>query len=98
MATCAPTSFQEMKDSTWKTIFKLLKYLAGPEYMDLLLVTYDLLNVLETVSKFLQEISRCLSLFALHNYLHEVVTPGVPDFNNFKEATCFWLDVCIDKF
>ena len=94
---CVPTSFQEMKDSTWKMIFKLLKYLAGPEYMELLLVTYDLPNVLETVSKFLQEISRRLSLFALHNYLHKVVMPGVPDFNNYKEATRFWLDVCIDK-
>ena len=68
-----------------KRFFKLLKYLAGPEYMDLLLVTYDLPNVLETVSKFLQEISRRLSLFALHNYLHEVVMPGVPDFNNLKK-------------
>ena len=97
MATCAPTTFQDTKDRTWNSIFKLLKYLSGPEYMDTLLANFDFPSLLETLSKFLQEISRRLGLFALHNYLHEVVTPGIPDFPNWKESACFWVDVCVDK-
>ena len=65
--------------------------------MDTLLVNFDFPSVLETLSKFLQEISHHLGLFALHNYLHEVVTPGIPEFPNWKELTHFWVDVCVDK-
>ena len=97
MATCAPTTFQDTKDRMWNSIFKLLKYLSRPEYMDTLLVNFDFPSALETFSKFLQEISRCLGLFALHNYLHKVVTPGIPEFPNWKESTHFWVDVCVDK-
>ena len=96
MATYAPTTFQDTKDRTWNSIFKLLKYLSQPEYMDTLLDNFDFPSVLETFSKFLQEISHRLGLFALHNNLHEVVTPGIPEFPNWKELTRFWVDVCID--
>ena len=65
--------------------------------MDTLLANFDFPSLLETLSKFLQEISCRLGLFALHNYLHEVVTPGIPEFPNWKELTRFWVDVCVDK-
>ena len=92
-----PTTFQDTKDRMWDSIYKLLKYLSGPEYMDTLIVNFDFLTVLETMSKFLQEISRHLGLFALHNYLHKVVTPGIPKFPNWNQSTHFWVDVCVNK-
>ena len=92
-----PHNFSGYQRQDVEQHLQTLKYLSQPEYMDTLLVNFDFPSVLETFSKFLQEISRCLGLFALHNYLHKVVTPGIPEFPNWKELTRFWVDVCVDK-
>ena len=56
--------------------------------MDTLLANFDFPSLLETLSKFLQEISRRLGLFALHNYLQS---------ESESELARFWVDVCVDK-
>ena len=49
------------------------------------------------ISDFFANFSCDLSVFALDNYLHEVVTPGVPKFANEQERQNFWRCICTNK-
>ena len=49
------------------------------------------------VGDFFQELSHQISIFGLDNYLHEIVTPGVPHFGNPKSRISFWMCICSNK-
>ena len=49
------------------------------------------------IGDFFQEFSRQISIFALENYMHDVVTPGVPDFQTPLKRLQFWSCVCTQK-
>ena len=49
------------------------------------------------VGDFFENFSCELSKFALDYYLHEVVTPGVPDFTSAHERSGFWRCICSNK-
>ena len=49
------------------------------------------------VGDYFQEFSRQLSIFALEHYLHEIVTPGVPDLGDPKSRIFFWMCICSNK-
>ena len=52
---------------------------------------------LNEAGDFFQEFSREISIFALQYYLHEVVTPGVPNFQTLTQRVHFWACVCTNK-
>ena len=86
-----------IRDETMFTVQKTITYLSAEEYLPLVLAQDPALTVLKKLGSFLQELSRCLGLFAVQNYLHEVVTPGVPNFADHGSRVRFWLDVCTEK-
>ena len=88
----APTS--SLRDETMFTLEKAVKYIGGAEYLPLLLAQDPSAQLLYKLGYFFQELSRRLALFGLQNYLHEVVTPGVPEFANENERVSFWSEVC----
>ena len=49
------------------------------------------------IGDFFQEFSCQISIFALENYLHEIVTPNVPDFQTPLKRVQFWSCVCTQK-
>ena len=49
------------------------------------------------IGDFFQEFSRKISIFALENYLYDIVTPGVPDFQSDLKRVQFWSCVCTQK-
>ena len=86
-----------IRDETMFTVQKTITYLSAEEYLPLVLAQDPALTVLKKLGSFLQELSRRLGLFAVQNYLHEVVTPGVPNFADDGSRVRFWLDVCTEK-
>ena len=49
------------------------------------------------VGDYYEKFSCEITTFALDYYLHEVVTPGVPDFKSAHERSGFWRCVCSNK-
>ena len=49
------------------------------------------------VGDFFESYSCNITKFALEYYLHEVVTPGVPEFSSANERNQFWRCVCSNK-
>ena len=86
-----------IRDEMMFTVQKTITYLSAEEYLPLLLAQDPPLKVLKKLGSFLQEMSRHLGLFAVQNYLHEVVTPGVPNFADDSSCVRFWLEVCTEK-
>ena len=78
-------------------ISESLDYMQNPVHVNFCLQGQNSKDYLQNASNFFQEFSRQLSIFVLCNYLHDVVTPGVPDLPTFSAKLNFWLCVCTNK-
>ena len=56
-------------------IVETLDYMQNPVHVNFCMKGQNAEKYLENAGNFFQEFSRQLSIFALHNYLHDVVTP-----------------------
>ena len=81
-----------------EVIDKTLKMMNNYEYLKKALEAPHLEENLHRIGTFFQEISRKISQVALENYLHEIVTPGIPEFEDNLSRIHFWIDVCRNKF
>ena len=52
---------------------------------------------LSEIGDLFEDFSCEISKFALEYYLHEVVTPGVPEFASVNERNGFWRCICSNK-
>ena len=77
---------------------KALKFMNKYKHLKKALEAPHLEENLQCIGTYFQEISRKISQLALENYLHEIVTPGIPQFENNLSRIHFWLDICCNKF
>ena len=63
MAECAPTSVDDTMQRTRFSIEKILNYLGEPEFIELVIVTFDIPEHLKRIEKFCKIISQRLTLF-----------------------------------
>ena len=71
-----------------------IKYLSGEGYLPHILAQDPSEKLLKKLGVFLQEFSRRLGLFAVHNNLCDVEIPSIPEFVDIFSRVLFWLDVC----
>ena len=90
-------SLSKKQQNCAEVIDKTLHYINKYEYLKKSLEAPHLEENLKRIGNFFQEISRKLSQIAVENYLHEIVTPGIPHFENSLERINFWLNICGNK-
>ena len=84
-------------DSHKKALKQCYEYMANLYFFKKAL-TYEINDVyVVKIADMFQEFRRCISHLALDNYLHEVVTPGIPEFESNIDRLKFWAKVCVDK-
>ena len=83
-----------LQDETMLMLKNVIKYLSGEGYLPHILVQDPSEKLLKKLGVFLQEFSRCLGLFAVHNNLCDVEIPSIPEFVDIFSRLLFWLDVC----
>ena len=84
-------------DSCKKALKQCYEYMANPDFLKKAL-TYEINDVyVVKIADMFQEFSRRISHLAVDNYLHEVVMPGVPEFESNIDRLKFWAKVCVDK-
>ena len=76
------------------TLKNVIKYLSGEGYLPHILAQDLSEKLLKKLGVFLQEFSRRLGLFAVHNNLCDVEIPSIPEFVDIFSRVLFWLDVC----
>ena len=77
-----------------RLIAETLDYMQNPAHLKFSLQKNN--NKKET-GDFFQEFSRLISIFALENYLHNVVTPGIPNLPTDLDRVHFWTCICTNK-
>ena len=88
---------REKRETCKKALKECYEYMANPDYLKKAL-TYEINDpYVIKIADLFQEFSRRMSQLAVENYLHEVVTPGVPDFECNIDRLKFWAKVCVDK-
>ena len=78
-------------------IDEILHYIHSPGYLPLAFETPLGTENFKCIGNFFEAFSRKLSVIAVENYLHEIITPGVPDFSCQKSQCKFWCEVCETK-
>ena len=74
-----------------------LNYMQNPKHLSSSLKHNKCPTYLNEAGDLFQEFSRQLSLLALNFYLHDIVTPGIPYFDNRVDRINFWSCVCTNK-
>ena len=88
---------RDKRDSCKKALKQCYEYMANPDFLKKVL-TYEINDVyMVKIADMFQEFSRCISHLAVDNYLHEVVMPGIPEFESNIDRLKFWAKVCVDK-
>ena len=78
-------------------VAEILDYMQNPSHLISSVKEMKSNENLNEAGDFFQEFSREISIFALQYYLHEVVTPGVPNFQTLTQRVHFWACVCTNK-
>ena len=78
-------------------IAEILDYIQNPAHLMSSVKEMKNDENLKEAGDFFQKFSREISIFALQYYLHEVVTPGVPNFQSLTDRVKFWTCVCTNK-
>ena len=71
-------------------IDEILNYIRSPGYLPLAFETPSGAENFKCIGNFFEAFSIKLSVIVVENYLHEIVTPGVPDFSCEKSQGKFW--------
>ena len=90
------TKQQKVQNCAQK-IDEILHYICSSGYLPLAFNTPLGAENFKRLGNFFEAFSRKLSVIVVENYLHEVVTPGVPDFSSEMSKAKFWCEVCERK-
>ena len=88
---------QQKVQNCAKKIDEILHYIHSSEYLPLAFATPLGTESFKCLGNFFEAFSRKLSVIVVENYLHEIVTPGIPDFSSEMCKAKFWCEVCESK-
>ena len=82
---------EDTRDRALRSIQKTISYLSEPEYVQLVLVTFDIPERITSMAKFFKILTQRLNLFAESTSIQNTVHHQFA-FSNTRHALVFWLN------
>ena len=97
MADCAPTSLEDTKQRTLRSVDKVIKYLSDPEYLHLVILLFDVPERVKGLGKFVEIVTKRLYLFEEHTGAQYNYQQPPQYFTSNIHTLYFWLNVSLQK-